>query len=159
MSENCPRSVAVERRTTDGSVAGHRLIVAGSRSFGSAGRSRAKGIVISLIRSLPQSVCEVVSGTARGADSVGEDAAAYLGIPVEQFPADWDRHGKRAGLIRNEEMAEYADSLLAIWDGESSGTHHMIKTASRELEHVVVWNYVDERVVPLTEIPGAEVDE
>jgi hypothetical protein len=69
---------------------------------------------------------EVVCGGAKGIDEVGRGWAEYLKIPVKMFPADWDKYGKSAGYRRNEEMANYADALLAIWDGESSGTYHMI---------------------------------
>jgi hypothetical protein len=69
---------------------------------------------------------EVVCGEARGADRVGKAWAIEHGIPVKSFPADWDKHGKRAGILRNEEMGRYADRLIAIWDGKSRGTKHMI---------------------------------
>jgi hypothetical protein len=71
---------------------------------------------------------EVVSGGARGVDLYGEWWAEEHSIPVKRFPADWDRHGKGAGYIRNEQMAAYADALVAVWDGQSKGTAHMIKT-------------------------------
>lgn len=73
----------------------------------------------------------VVSGTARGADMLGEQWAAAKGIPVERFPADWATHGKAAGYRRNEEMALNADALVAIWDGSSKGTGHMINLARK----------------------------
>jgi hypothetical protein len=71
-------------------------------------------------------ITEVVSGTARGVDRMGEQVAEELGIPVKRFPADWDKFKKAAGHIRNAEMAKYADALIAIWDGESPGTANMI---------------------------------
>lgn len=74
---------------------------------------------------------EVVSGAARGVDKLGEAWAAEYEIPVKQFPADWNQHGKSAGPIRNSEMAEYADALVAIWDGKSRGTQNMIETAMK----------------------------
>lgn len=76
-------------------------------------------------------VAEVVSGTARGVDKLGESWAAANNIPVKKFPADWDGHGKSAGYIRNAQMAEYADALVALWDGKSKGTKHMIDLANR----------------------------
>ena len=71
----------------------------------------------------------IISGTARGADRMGEDYARSRGIQVLRFPADWDRHGKRAGYVRNAAMLEAADGLVAFWDGESKGTEHMIRIA------------------------------
>jgi len=72
-------------------------------------------------------VAEIVSGCARGADNWGRHLAANKGIPTKLFPAEWELYGKRAGFRRNVEMAEYADELLAFWDGVSSGTRHMIQ--------------------------------
>ena len=52
-------------------------------------------------------------------------------IPLKMFYPNWDRYGKSAGMIRNKEMAEYAEALIAIWDRRSKGTKHMIATAKR----------------------------
>lgn len=73
----------------------------------------------------------VISGTARGVDKLGEIWAEEHSIPCERFPADWDRHGKAAGYRRNEQMANNSDALIAIWDGHSRGTKHMIDIAKR----------------------------
>lgn len=75
---------------------------------------------------------EVVSGTARGGDRVGENWAYARDHKLVKFPADWQYHGLSAGYKRNEEMAEYADALVAIWDRKSKGTKHMINIAKRE---------------------------
>lgn len=76
----------------------------------------------------------VISGTARGADRMGEAWAQANGIDVERFPAQWDLYGRHAGIMRNQVMARKAEALVAIWDGESRGTAHMIACATqREL--------------------------
>ena len=72
---------------------------------------------------------EIVSGTARGADRLGERFAEEMGYPIKKFPADWVKHRKSAGVLRNIEMAEYADGLIAFWDGKSKGTKSMIDLA------------------------------
>ena len=69
---------------------------------------------------------EVVGGLAKGADQIGKEFADYYGFPFSGFPANWDLHGKSAGYIRNKEMSEYADELIAYWDGKSNGTKNMI---------------------------------
>lgn len=69
---------------------------------------------------------EIVSGTAGGADRLGEAYAYSQGFSVKRFPADWDEHGKAAGVIRNAEMAEYADAAIIFWNGVSKGTKNMI---------------------------------
>ena len=74
----------------------------------------------------------IVHGGARGADRLAEEEAGKAGLLTEAHPADWERHGKRAGLIRNEEMAALgADLCIAFWDGRSTGTRHMLDTARR----------------------------
>jgi hypothetical protein len=75
---------------------------------------------------------EIVSGAAPGADRVGERFATGNGIALKKFPADWDKHGRAAGPIRNGEMGDYADRLIAFWDGESRGTKNMIETAKEK---------------------------
>jgi hypothetical protein len=72
---------------------------------------------------------EIVSGGARGVDALGETIAEGEGHGLKRFPADWDKHGKAAGFIRNREMAEYADGLCAVWDLKSRGTKNMIEEA------------------------------
>ena len=73
---------------------------------------------------------EVVSGTAGGADRLGERYAKERGYSISRFPADWETYKKRAGYIRNDEMAQYGDALIAFWDGFSKGTGHMIDLAN-----------------------------
>lgn len=71
----------------------------------------------------------VISGTARGADSEGERWAEEHNVKIQKFPANWKKEGKRAGPVRNLEMAKNADGLVAVWDGQSRGTHNMIDKA------------------------------
>ena len=68
----------------------------------------------------------IVSGMAKGADALGVRFAREYGIKLYEFPADWNTHGKSAGFRRNQEMARFADGLLAFWDEASRGTAHMI---------------------------------
>jgi len=84
-------------------------------------------------------VTEVVSGKARGVDRMGEVLADNQSIPVKPFPADWDKYDDVVGHIRNKEMAIYANSLFAIWNGKSKGTKNMINIATElGLKFVVV---------------------
>lgn len=76
-------------------------------------------------------ITEVVSGRARGIDTFGEHWAEDHGIPVTPFEADWTKYGRSAGPIRNQQMAAYAEGLLAIWDGQSKGTKNMIETMKK----------------------------
>jgi len=76
---------------------------------------------------LYENLNEVISGGATGIDNCGEEFAKERYIGIKEFPADWDKHGKAAGPIRNRQMAEYGDALLLIWDGKSRGSANMKK--------------------------------
>ena len=123
-----------------------RIIIAGSRDFNDYKLLKTSIRDILKDTSLDGiSKIKIISGTARGADQLGERFAKQFKLEVIKFPADWDRFGKRAGYIRNEKMAKYSvednnyGMLVAFWDGESRGTKHMINLAKKHgLEvHVV----------------------
>lgn len=70
----------------------------------------------------------IISGGARGVDTIAKQIADESGVPFKEYPANWVKYGRyRAGRIRNSEMANDADIVIAVWDGESNGTQHMIK--------------------------------
>lgn len=75
---------------------------------------------------------------ARGADRLGYEWATSRNVPCIERPAQWDTLGKQAGFIRNAQME--ADELLAFWDGESSGTGHMIRTMRSLKKSVTIIN-------------------
>lgn len=83
----------------------------------------------------------IVSGHARGADTLGERYAQDEGFALEVYPAQWKKLGKQAGYRRNEQMAEVADALIAFWDGESKGTKHMIDIMNNKGLPTKVVNY------------------
>ena len=83
----------------------------------------------------------VISGHARGADSLGEKYASDEDLDLEIYPADWKKYGKSAGFMRNEQMADIADAVIAFWNGESHGTKHMIDIAEEKGLNVRVVNY------------------
>ena len=83
----------------------------------------------------------IISGGARGADTLGEKYSKDEGFSLEVFPANWNKFGKSAGFRRNEQMAEVADALIAFWDGKSHGTKHMIEIMENKKLLVKVVNY------------------
>ena len=89
-----------------------------------------------------QDEIEIVSGCAKGADKLGERYADERGYLIKRFPADWGTFGKRAGYLRNEDMAIYADALIAFWNERSKGTKHMIDIAEQQglKVRVVIYN-------------------
>jgi len=114
-----------------------KIIIAGSRNFNDY--NLLKTSCDNLLTQFTN--IEIVSGTARGADKLGERYAREKGYDIKQFPANWDKHGKSAGYIRNDEMAQYADMLIAFWDGASKGTKHMIDLANKRGIKVEIVNY------------------
>lgn len=98
-----------------------KVIIAGSRHITDR---------LGLFKAIKQSgfdITEVVSGTSRGVDTLGEAYARANDIPIKEFPANWSKFGNYAGPVRNNEMAKYADAAIILWDGESRGTLNMIK--------------------------------
>ena len=118
-----------------------KVIVAGGREFSDYNMLSQKLHNILLEKDLSQ--VEIVSGKAKGADSLGEKWGKINGCHIAEFPAQWDKYGKSAGYKRNEEMAKYADALIAFWDGESRGTKHMIDLAKRYELKIRVIMYED----------------
>lgn len=129
-----------------------RIIVAGSRDFQNYDLLR--DTIMKFLEDKDDSDIvdnlshvKFISGTARGADVLGEQFAYTYGYNIVRFPADWDRLGRRAGYIRNAEMAKYASKdgnygvLFAFWDGKSKGTKHMIDLANKYGLEVHVVNF------------------
>lgn len=104
-----------------------KVIIAGSRGFSNY-ELMAKKLDNILSR---KTTVEIVSGGARGADYYGEMYAKAKGHALKRFPAEWNKYGRSAGYRRNEQMAQYADALVAFWDGQSRGTFHMINLAKQ----------------------------
>ena len=108
-----------------------KIIIAGSRSFNNYDFLKSKCDDIIKFRT----DVEIVSGRCRGVDLLGEKYAFDRGYPVRPFPAKWRRLNGNinysAGFIRNEQMAKYANGLIAFWDMKSPGTKSMINLANK----------------------------
>ena len=114
-----------------------RVIIAGSRNITNP------QALLDALQEVDWQITRVVCGMARGADKLGYDWAKANNIPIAEFPADWNCHGKSAGYKRNAEMAKNADALLALWDGQSRGTSNMIYLAACHHLKVHVFNPFD----------------
>lgn len=119
-----------------------KLIIAGSRNVESLTLVR---LCFKQFKYRDKIEC-VISGCARGVDRLGEAIAKENGLGIIAKPANWDLHGKSAGYKRNNEMAEIADCLLAIWDKESKGTKHMIDIALKKGIYVEVYDSFGRRL-------------
>lgn len=130
-----------------------KLIIAGGRDFNDFVLLVDK--CLNILKNYTPKDLEIVSGRCStgthtfttsdgiqvyGADGLGEYLADLFKIKVTPFPADWSL-GKKAGIIRNKQMAEYADALIAFWDGKSRGTKNMIETAKKDGLKVRVIKY------------------
>ncbi len=116
------------------------VIVAGGRDFTDAARMHSELIALCKAGHIDADAT-LVCGMARGADITAFRLWNEFGNPIIKMPADWDSWGKRAGYIRNTEMARKADVLVAFWDGESRGTGHMISTMASMNKPVHIVRY------------------
>lgn len=144
-----------------------RVIIAGSRDFNNY--HDLKRICDHILPKTPllDTKITIISGTARGADTLGEQYALAQGYELVRMPADWSL-GKKAGYIRNGQMANYAKKgdkgvLIAFWDGKSLGTGHMIDLAKYADLYVYVVNYITHEItienIPQKELcPDKEID-
>lgn len=119
-----------------------RIIIAGSRDFNDYNKLKSETLrIVKELKdegySTKRENVEIVSGTAKGADQLGERFAKEYKLNLVRFPANWDSFGKRAGYLRNAEMSKYAKQdkeigvLIAFWNG-SKGTKHMIDLATKD---------------------------
>jgi len=128
---------------------GFRIIVAGTREFNNY--ELLNEVLEGYINKMNKNNITIVSGKARGADTLGEVFAQNHGLKVAEFPADWQKYGPEAGFIRNGEMAKYAVEdgsygvLFAFWNGISNGTKDMInKAIMHDIEkHIIVYKNND----------------
>ncbi len=100
-----------------------KIAIVGSRDF------RNFDMVNTYVNSLPDDTV-IVSGGARGVDTCAEIAAKKRGLRTIIHPADWNKHGKKAGFLRNSDIVNDADKVVAFWDGKSRGTKHSIDLAN-----------------------------
>lgn len=114
-----------------------RVIVAGSRDFDNYNMLEEK--LDFLLQNQKDIV--IISGNAKGADTLGEQYAFNRGYEVIIHEAQWDKYKKAAGYIRNEQMAKVADACVVFWDGKSRGSKHMIDLAHKHNLKVRVVKY------------------
>jgi len=117
-----------------------RVIIAGSRDI-----IKYDDVYEAILESRwKDDITEVISGGAKGVDKLGEKFAHDNNIKLSIFYANWSKFKKMAGYIRNQEMAQNADALIAVWDMKSKGTAHMIEAAQAIDIPTFIWRvYVD----------------
>lgn len=105
-----------------------KLLVAGSRDYNNFANLE---YVINQVRK-QYNITSIISGCARGVDTLAIEYAQKYNLKVEKFPADWNKFGRSAGYIRNKEMVKVADILVAVWKNRSPGTGHTIELARKK---------------------------
>ena len=119
-----------------------KVIIAGSRAIAD---------YISVYHAVRRSgfpISRVLSGMAAGVDTLAIRFATEDGLPLDPYPAQWSRWGRSAGYKRNVQMADNANGLIAIWDGQSRGTRHMIEYAKgRGLQVFVALHATENRLI------------
>lgn len=114
-----------------------RIVIAGGRDYDDY-----KGLCNVLNKIRWNKDDEIVSGTARGADSLGERYARENKIKLTRFPARWDQFGRKAGFTRNAEMAKYCTGGIVFWDGHSRGSRSMIYLLAKENKPCKIVKYM-----------------
>ncbi|MBQ2724426.1 MAG: DUF2493 domain-containing protein [Clostridia bacterium] len=97
---------------------------------------------------LPQDTTEIVSGGAKGVDTCAKEYALAHGIPLTEFRPEYSRYGRGAPLKRNLSIIEYADMVLAFWDGKSKGTGFVIEACKKRNIPILVYK-IPQTVPPL----------
>jgi hypothetical protein len=97
-----------------------RVAIIGSRNFNNY------ELVVDTLKEYENNITLIVSGGAKGADTLGERWAKEKNKEVLIFHPDWNKYGKSAGIIRNKDIIENSDIVFAFWDGISKGTKNSI---------------------------------
>ncbi len=92
---------------------------------------------------------KIISGGARGADSLAARYAKEHDIPLIEFLPDWDRYGKSAGFKRNQQIVDATNVVVAYWDGKSHGTKHSINIADALQKPVLIFLYEQKQIITL----------
>lgn len=122
-----------------------KVIVAGSRTFNDYELLKETLDIFKLYLAKigADETIEIVSGTARGADKMGERWAKENGCKIHEFIPDWNGLGKKAGILRNIDMLNFSDALICFWDGHSHGSKHMIDIAKTKGIKTKVVKYLE----------------
>lgn len=98
-----------------------------------------RGLIINdLEKYLPEDITEIVSGGAKGIDTCAKEYALSHGIKLTEFLPKYERYGKAAPLKRNIEIIQYADEVIAFWDGNSKGTAYVVDQCQKLLKKISI---------------------
>ena len=106
-----------------------KVAIVGSRSL----------VIENLENYLPENITEIVSGGAKGIDSCTKKYAEEKGITLTEFLPEYSKYGKVAPIIRNGEIVDHSDTVIAFWDGKSKGTKNVIDLCKRKNKHIKIY--------------------
>lgn len=106
-----------------------KIAIVGSRNL----------MLTNLEQYLPEDVTEIVSGGAQGIDTCAREYARNNGMILTEFFPNYNKHGRRAPLVRNDLIIEYADVVIAFWDGKSRGTKYVIENCKKKNKRITVY--------------------
>ena len=109
-----------------------KVLICGSRGVDD------RAVVAQAVAESGMAPTHIVSGGARGVDTLARLYAQSNGIKFTEHVADWEGHGRRAGYLRNITMVDAVEAVIAVWDGESRGTKHSIDYATSQRKRVSV---------------------
>lgn len=117
-----------------------KIAIVGSRNFNDYDMfcEHLYSILFYNMMSSVDDITQIISGGARGADSLAERFAEENDIEIKVYPAEWDKYGKKAGYLRNELIVQAADVVIAFWNGVSRGTKHSIDLAKKYDKECIV---------------------
>ena len=110
-----------------------KVVIAGSRGFNDYNYMKSQ--------LNNYNITYIISGGAKGADTLAEKYAKENNIPIEVIKPEWDLYGKKAGMIRNEIMLKQCEMAFFFWDNISPGTKHGIEYCKRNKIPYMVFNY------------------
>ena len=115
-----------------------RVIIAGGRDFDDYEYMSTKLNELFKVQNVfNNKAIKIISGMAKGADTLGIRYADEHKLTKILFPANWTGYHRIAGFLRNNDMLSIATHLIAFWNGKSNGTKHMIEIA--QMKGIPVW--------------------
>ncbi len=104
-----------------------------------------------ILRQLPKGCSEIITGGARGVDALAKKAAVRLGLKCTSIRPRYQRYGRAAPLVRNVDIVENADCVLAFWDGRSRGTRHALGCCIKFRKPFKIF-LINRRSIPLSNV-------